>query len=334
MQTKKSLLVILLFSLSCILFSPPTLAVEQTLDSIAAVVNNNIITTSELQQRVTDIKHRLQQRKIKLPSDDILNTQVLQMMINQELENQTAARLNITASTANVNRAIASIAAQQKMTVAQLYQSAAKQGLSKNAFLKEVKQQIITEELLHQVIAPQIKITNQEIDAAMKMVLTQSNGKNEFHLLHILIPVPDSPTPKQVAQAKSKAETIVAALKNGESFKTLAAAQSSGSHMFSGGDLGWKTLTELPTVFANRVTSMEKGNIAGPIKTANGFHIIKLVGTRGISSNISRAKLRQRVRAMILQRKLEEKQQAWIAQLRATAYIKVVYKPEMLPSPL
>ena len=334
MQRKSSLLLILLFSIGSILFSTRALAVQQTLDGIAATVNNNIITTSELQQRVTDIKHRLQQRKIKLPSDDVLSKQVLQLMINQELEKQTAARLNITASTANINRAIASIAAQQKMTVAQLYQSAAKQGLNKNAFLKEVKQQIITEELLHQVIAPQIKITNQEIDAAMKMVLTQSNGKNEFRLLHILIPVPDSPTPTQVAAAKGKAQKIINALKNGESFKTLAASQSSGSHMFNGGDLGWKTLTALPTVFANRVTSMKKGDIAGPIKTANGFHIIKLIGTRGISSNISHTELRQRVRAMIMQRKLEEKQQAWIAQLRATAYIKVVYKPEMLPSPL
>ena len=334
MRTKKSLLVILLFSLSCILFSTPTLAAEQALDSIAATVNNNIITTSELQQRVTDIKKQLQQRKIKLPSDDVLSKQVLQMMINQELQNQTAARLDITASTADVNRAIASIAAQQKMTTTELYQSAAKQGLSKNAFLKEIKQQIITEKLLHQVIAPQIKVTNQEVDAAMKMALDENSGKNEFRLLHILIPVPDSPNPTQVAQAKSKAEKIVNALKNGESFKTLAAAQSGGSNMFNGGDLGWKTLAELPTVFANRVPSMKKGDVAGPIKTANGFHIIKLIGTRGTTANISHAELRQRVRTMIMQRKLEEKQQAWLEQLRATAYIKVVYQPKMLPSPL
>ncbi len=334
MQKKKCLLIILLFSLSCILINTKTFAAEQTLGGIAAIVNNKIITTLELQQRVTDIKHQLQQRKIKLPSADVLSKQVLQLMINQELEKQTAARLNITVSTAEINHAVKSIAAQQKLTVTQLYRSARKQGLNKTAFLQEVKQQIITEKLLRQVLAPEIKVTAQEIDAAMKMVLNQANGKSEFHLLHILIPVPDSPTPAQVAKAQHKAQQIVNELKNGENFKTLAAAQSTGSSMFNGGDFGWKTLTELPTVFADHVSNMKKGDIAGPIKTANGFHIIKLIGVRGTTYNLNRSQLRQRVRAMIMQRKIAEKQQAWIEQLRATAYVKILYQPQMLPTPL
>lgn len=327
------LLVAILLSFSILTLATFSFAAEP-LDGIAATVNNNIITISELNQRVIEVKQQLKQRKIKLPSDNVLSKQVLQMMINQNLEKQTAQRLHITATNADANRAINNIATQQKLTLTQLYQSLSKQGISKQEFIKEIKQQIVTEKLLHQVVATQVNVTTQEIDAGMKMALNQTGGQNEFHLLHILIPVPDSPSPKQIAATKLQAQQLVKKLKSGESFKTLAAAQSRGAHMFNGGDWGWKTLTELPTVFASKVPTMKKGETVGPIKTANGFHIIKLIGTRGQHLNMSKTQLRERVRTMIMQRKLEEKQQAWIEQLRATSYIKILYKPQMLPTPL
>ena len=333
MRKTMHLLVAILLGFSSLTLVTSGFAAEQ-LDGIAATVNNNIITISELNQRVIEVKQQLKQRKIKLPSNNVLSKQVLQMMVNQNLEKQTANRLHITATDADANRAINNIATQQKLTITQLYQSLSKQGISKKEFSKEIKQQIVTEKLLHEVVATQVNVTTQEIDAGMKMALSQTGGQNEFHLLHILIPVPDSPSPKQIAAAKLQAQQLVGELKSGESFKTLAAAQSRGAHMFNGGDWGWKTLTELPTVFANQVPTMKKGETVGPIKTANGFHIIKLIGTRGQHLNMSKTQLRERVRAMIMQRKLAEKQQAWIEQLRATSYIKILYKPKMLPTPL
>lgn len=296
------------------------------LDSIAAIVNDQVITVSALKQRTLAVKSQLQQHKIKLPANNILQRQVLKMMIDESLTKQMVKRLNITASTVDVNQAVHSIAAQQKISIAQLYQSLSKNGISKNQFITELKQQIVNQKLMRAVIDGQVNVSSQEIEAGIKMLQSQTGEKNEFHLLHILIPMQDSPTSIQIATATKKAQQIIKELKQGKDFKTLAAAKSSGSQMFNGGDMGWKTLAALPTVFADRVLTMKKGDVAGPIRTTNGMHIIKLIDLRGKKQNlnIDAAELRTRVGNMILQRKLAEKQQAWLQQLRANAYVKVL----------
>ena len=317
---------ILLLSCICLTFSSNSLAAVP-LDGIAAIVDDQVITSSTLQQHVLTMKHQLQQRNIKLPADRILSKQVLQMMISQSLVEQTAKRLNITASTADVNHALHSIATQQKITITQLYQSLQKHGMSKNAFMTELKKKIITEKLMQEVVGTKLNVSSQEIDAGIKIVQHQAGAKNEFHLLHILIPIKESHTPTQVAATAKKAQQIMKQAKRGENFETLAAAQSSGSQTFKGGDMGWKTLTELPTVFADRVLTMRKGDVVGPIRTANGFHIIKLAEVRGNPLNMDAVQLRTHIRNMILQRKLAEKQQAWLQQLRAAAYVNVLQHP-------
>ena len=324
---------IICLCLLSLILNNKSFAAEQ-LDSIAAIVNNNIITVSQLNQRVMTIKQQLQQQKIKLPPDAVLSKQVLQLMINQSLEQETAKRLNITATDADLKRAADSIAAHQKISITQLYQSLAQRGISKAEFTKEIKRQIITEKLLHNAVVTRINVTPQEIDAAMKGALQQSGRQNEFHLLNILIPLPDSPSPQQLSNAQRKAQQLIRQLKNGEDFKTLAAAQSGGAQVFKGGDLGWKTLTELPTIFASHIPNMKKNDVAGPIRTGNGFYIIKLIGVRGKTLNMNKKALHQQIVNMITQRKLAEAQQAWLAQLRATSYIKILYQPKMLPSPL
>lgn len=304
------------------------------LDGLAAVVNNQTIPISQLNARIAEVKKQLASRKIKVPPQSVLVKQVLQMIINESLEKQTAKRLNIKATTKDVQRAISNIATQQKMTPTQLRASIAKQGFSEAAFLQQIKKEIVLQKLLHQTIASQITVTPQEIDAGVKMAMSQAGKNNQYHLLHILVPLSDSPSPSDIEKAKTKADDVVAELKqNNASFKSLAAAHSQGAQMFNGGDMGWKTLAELPTVFAGRVVTMKKDQIAGPIQTANGFHILKLVGIRGKSLKLNKQQLKQHVAQMIFQRKLQEKQQDWLGQLRASAYIKIFYKPSMLPKP-
>lgn len=321
----------LFLALSC--FTINAFAAITELDDIAAVVNNSVITLSELNARATQVTHELEAQKIKVPPRDVLTNQVLQMLINEALAKQTAQRANITATTQDVQHAIQNVAAQQKMTPAQFRESLKRQGVSETAFLAQIKQQIIMQKLLREMLASQITVTPQEVEAGMKMAESQAGSNNEYHLLHIVIPLPDSPTPAQINAAKAKADGIIISLNTGESFKTLAAAQSSGAQMFNGGDMGWKTLAQLPTVFADKVMDMKSGSVAGPIQTANGFHILKLVAMRGKALNTDQAKLKQQIQQMIFQRKLQEKQQDWISQLRSSAYIKIDYHPTALPTP-
>lgn len=323
----------ILFTVGLLLLSSQLFATLTELDDIAAVVNNSVITLSELETRATQVRHELEAQNIKVPPESVLKNQVLQMLINESLEKQTAERANITASTEDIQHAIQNIAAQQKMTPSQFRHSLQSRGISEATFITQIKQQIIMQKLLREMIASQITVTPQEIEAGVKMAESRAGSNNEYHLLHILIPLPDSPSPAQIDKAKTKAEQIVQALKKGESFKALAAAQSSGSQMFNGGDMGWKSLAQLPTVFADRVVSMKTDSIAGPIQTANGFHILKLIAMRGKPLSVNQQKLKEQIGQMIFQRKLQEKQQDWLSQIRAGAYIKIYYHPDELPTP-
>jgi len=317
---------LLLLGCMCLIISGKGIAAVP-LDSIAAIVNDQVITVSMLKQDLPSIKNQLQQRNINTPADNVLLHQVLQMMINQSLIKQFAQKLNITTSPTDVHRALNRIATQRNLTITQLYQSLSKQGISKNAFITYLKQEIISEKLMQTVIDTPIKVSAQEIDNAIRMLQWHSGARNQFHLLHILIPLQDPPTLTQVTTAAKKAQRIRKQLQQGENFKTLAATQSNRSEKLKGGDMGWKTLAELPTIFANRVLTMKKGDVAGPIRTTNGFHIIKLLEARGKPLKMNITQLRTRVRNEIFQQKLLEKQQALLQQLHATAYIKILYHP-------
>lgn len=304
------------------------------IDGIAAVVNNTVITISQLQARVAQVTQQLEQQKIQAPPKDVLTNQVLQMMINQELEQQVATRMDIKVTTDDVTQMIQMIAQQQNMTSAQLREAIKQQGIPEDQFITQIKQQIINDKLLKATVAPQITVTPQEIQAGMQLAMNQDGGNKQYHLQHIVVPVPDTPTPAQVTAAHNKADEVMKELNQGTDFRTLAAAQSSDQQAFNGGDMGWKTANELPAVFAEAVVKMQVGAVVGPIQTANGFHILKLVAVRDQAVIENSEQLRQKVSQMIFERKLMEKQQEWLEELRAGAYIDVLYTATPLPAPL
>jgi peptidyl-prolyl cis-trans isomerase SurA len=323
---------IFLASLS-LLISTPLFATPQEINSVAAVVGTQVISRSTLEDKIGVVTEQLRQQKIAVPPANTLSGQVLQMLINQSLENQLAKRMQISATDADVQHAIKNIAAGQQLTPIQMRARLKKQGVNEAQFISQIKQQIVIQKLLQQALATQITVTPQEIAAGMKLAQSSEGQNSQYNLLHILVALPDSPTPAQIASAKQKAQNIEQQLQKGASFKSVAAAQSSDAQMFKGGDMGWKTLNELPSVFADALTQLHKGQVSAPIQTANGFHILKLVGIRGNQQQIPPAQLRQRVQEMIFQRKMAEKQQDWLNQLRATSYVKIYYQPKTLPSP-
>jgi len=322
----------------CFLFSSITTAAVTQIDGIAAVVNNTVITISQLQTRVAQVTQQLAQQKIQAPPEDVLTNQVLQMMINQELEQQVATRMDINVTTEDVTQMIQMIAQQQNMTPAQLREAIKQQGIPEEQFIAQIKQQIINDKLLKATVAPQITVTPQEIQTGMQLAMSQDGGNKQYHLQHIVVAVPDTPTPAQVTAARDKADEVIKELNQGTDFRTLAAAQSGDQQAFNGGDMGWKTANELPAVFADAVVKMQPGEVVGPIQTANGFHILKLVAVRDQTTDQSSGEdseqLKQKVTQMIFERKLMEKQQEWLEELRAGAYIDVLYTATPLPAPL
>jgi peptidyl-prolyl cis-trans isomerase SurA len=310
------------------------IAAPVQIDGIAAVVNNTVITISQLQTRVAMVTQQLAQQKIQVPPEDVLSNQVLQMMINQELEQQVATRMDIAVTTEDVTKMIQMIAQQQNMTPTQLREAVKQQGIPEEQFISQLKQQIINDKLLKATVAPQITVTPQEVQTGMQLAMSQDGGNNQYHLQHIVVAVPDTPTPAQVNAARDRADEIIKELNQGTDFRTLAAAQSGDQQAFNGGDMGWKTANELPSIFADQVIKMKPGEVVGPIQTANGFHILKLIAVRDQAASENSEELKQKVTQMIFERKLMDKQQEWLEELRAGAYIDVLYTATPLPAPL
>lgn len=309
--------------LAASLLTSIAIAAPQPIDSIAAVVNNRIVTQSELQYRIALVKKQLASRKVTVPDAKTLQNQVLQLMINESLQQQTAHKLNISVSTTDVQKAVQNIAAQQGKTPQQFQALLKQEGIAETDFIAQIRQQLLTEKLLQATVARNLHVSPQEIEQGMKIALSQAGVNNEYHLLNIVVPLPETPTTQAVDIAKQKAERIATELTTGVDFQTIAAAEG-GQGLISGGDMGWVKLAQLPPQIASAVLKLPKGGISDPIQTADGFHIVKLVDTRGNSEKVDKTQLRERVANLIFQRKLAEKQQQWLEQLRSSAFIKIM----------
>jgi peptidyl-prolyl cis-trans isomerase SurA len=270
-----------LASLVCI---QQAVAAPTPLDGVVAIVNNDIITRSELNQAVAMAEKQLAASNTPAPPMQQLQLQVLNQLIDKKLELQTAERMGITVSEDQLNQAIQSIAAKNNMTVAQLHDAITNEGVNFAEYRKQLKEQLIMHQVLQEAVGSSIKITPQDIKNAESSPALTANNHAQYDIDDILIALPDEPSSADVQRAYSSAQSIMTQLKNGANFKTIAAANSSGDEALRGGDLGWRSLNDLPTVFAEKVISMKPGEIAGPIRTGNGLHIIKLEGVKDESA--------------------------------------------------
>lgn len=266
---------------SKILETPASATTTAPLDGIAAVVNNDVITLSELAKQEDKIKKHITARQIQTPSPLELRAQVLNYLIDRKVELQTAARAGIVVDDETLNAAVESIASKNGLTINELKQTITKDGLSYAEYRDEIRKEMTIERLLQREVGSRIVISKQEVDKYLHSVAYEQQNVREYHLEDILIALPEIPSSKELQAAQKTADDIREKLKNGQSFQELAIAKSNGHEALSGGDLGWRRLEEIPSIFTTTLPSMSAGEVAGPIRTGNGLHLIKLVAIRG-----------------------------------------------------
>lgn len=292
---------------------------EQSLDGIVAVVNDTPITQTELNDAVTVAKKQMESSGTPAPSEAVLQKQILQQLIDRKLQLQLAEQSGIKVTDEQIDSAIHHIAEENKMTKEQLFAQVKNQGLSVADYRKELREEIMIQQVQQHEVGAKINITPQEVNDFMHSKSWQASNNKEYHVEDIVIALPDSPTSQQIQDAKKRAETVLDKINHGTSFRAAAAAESSGNKALQGGDLGWRKLPEIPTAFADHVIHMEANGIAGPIQTPNGFHIIHLVGVRDTEKQ--NAVTHAQIERLIYQRKMEEQLQTWMAKIRSQAYI-------------
>ncbi len=254
------------------------------LDKVVAIVNKQVISKTELDKQETLVRRNLALSKTPIPAKAQLRKQVLQSLINQTLEMQMAEKTGVAISDATTDNAIRNIAKRHQQTLSQFKKDLAKKGIEYPYYHQQIKYQLTLNQLLRQEVATRIYISDEEAENIMNSVAYQQQNHSQYHLEDILMALPDEPSSKEVAAARKKAAQIMAQAKKGKNFQELAVADSSGQEAFKGGDMGWRPLEELPEVFALKVKAMKKGEVAGPIRTPNGYHIIKLIDVKGMAT--------------------------------------------------
>ena len=275
---------------------PARPASEQVLDQIVAVVNGEIITRNELKDRVDNVTRTLSQRGTQLPPPDVLERQVLERMIVEKAEVQLAIENGIRVDDVQLDRAVQRVAESNNLSVQAFRDRVEKEGTSFARFRDELRNQIMMERIRSKEVDDKVQVGEGEIDAFIaEQTGGASAGSPEVDVAQILVRVPEQATPEQIERQRAKAEDIYKQASGGADFGRLAASYSDAPEALQGGDLGFRPLDRLPQLFVDAVTPLSAGQIAKPIKSANGFHILKLIAKRGAGSAAAPSPLAQPV---------------------------------------
>lgn len=265
------------------LLAPPGVAGQpaaptgiQPLDRIVAVVNDDVILQSELNDAVAAVQQQYASQPGQLPPLDVLRKQVLDRLILMRLQVQKADDQGIHVSDADIDQAVNAVAAQNKITPEQLRTEVERTG-SFAQFRKQLADQITVQRLHDSVVHDQVSVTDSEID---NLLNSPTYKAGEVHLEHIQISTPSGADAAAIKASQAKAEQAMAAIKGGMDFKAAAIRYSDAPDALDGGDLGWRRVDELPAAFADTIESMKPGDVSPVLRGPTGFHILKLIGQR------------------------------------------------------
>jgi len=258
----------------------------ELLDRIVAVVENDVILDRELTLEVNHIVTKLRANQVTMPPAFILRKQVLERMIIDKLQQQLAKRSGIQVSDEMLTASVTDIAARNGLTMNEFRQELASQGIDFKSFEENIRHEIIVNQLKAREIGARIKVTDREVTHYLETQGGSRENKVQYHLGHILVSLPEEASPENIQQARKKAEKIIQDLREGADFKQTAIAVSNGGNALKGGDLGWRTLATIPTLFVDKVSKMNEGEIADLIRSPSGFHIIKLLEVKGLDKHV------------------------------------------------
>ncbi|EQA5676988.1 peptidylprolyl isomerase SurA [Cronobacter sakazakii] len=262
-------------------------AAPQVVDKVAAVVNNGVVLESDVDGLMQSVKLNANQAGQQLPDDSTLRHQILERLIMDQIMLQMGQKMGVKISDEQLDQAIANIAKQNNMTLDQMRSRLAYDGLNYNTYRAQIRKEMIISEVRNNEVRRRVTILPQEVETLAEQVGNQNDASTELNLSHILIPLPENPTADQVSEAEAQARSIIDQARNGGDFGKLAITYSADQQALKGGQMGWGRIQELPSVFAQALSTAKKGDVIGPIRSGVGFHIIKVNDLRGQSQTVS-----------------------------------------------
>jgi peptidyl-prolyl cis-trans isomerase SurA len=253
----------------------------ELLDRVVAIVNDGVVLNSDLDAEVAAVTERLKEQKLELPPQNVLRQQVLERLVLQEIQVQRAGKAGVKVSDENVNAALQDVAKRNGMTLTQLPEALARQGVDYPTYREEIRREIMLQTLRQRDVLQHIAVTPREIDQFLDKQSKTPSARDEYNVSHILIAIGQEATQAQLDAAAKKANDVYERAKGGEDFAKLAVAYSNSQTAFDGGALGWRKGSELPTFLTDVVAKLKPGEVSEPLRTPTGYHIIRLNEVRG-----------------------------------------------------
>ncbi|MBR7779771.1 peptidylprolyl isomerase [Undibacterium sp. BYS50W] len=249
-------------------------------NSIIAVVNDEIITRQELDERISVVEKRLKAQGTPLPSREELQKQLLERMILDRAQLQLAKENGMRADDLMLDRTLQRMAEQNKMSLQEMRNQIEREGTPFARFREEMRDDIMMQRIRDREVDSKIIITETEIDNFLAAEASAKAGKQEINLAHILVRIPENASAEQITLRRNRAEEVLEKLRGGADFAKMAVTYSDSAEALKGGEIGWREQERIPQLFLDAVAQVKTGEFSGIIRSANGFHILKLVGKR------------------------------------------------------
>lgn len=257
--------------------SVPNANKDELLDKIVAIVNNEVITETELMRETRNMHRQLTVRNQQLPEENVLRKQVLQHLIDVTLQLQLAKNNNFSIDDSELDVAIATVAKNNRISIETLRNEIQRLNMDWDNYRENFRKEMLISQTQQKAVSQDIVVSNQQVEDYLKTARNSIKYQQSYHIQNIVIPLDEEPSSEELQKALKKSSELLDKLKNGANFTSIALSDSSGDFALEGGDLGERKLAELPEIFAEKVIDMKIGEVKGPIRTGNGLHIIKLV---------------------------------------------------------
>jgi len=260
---------------------PATSARIELLDRIVAVVNKEVITQYDLEERIGRVQRELQRRGTGIIDRSEIEHQVLDRLVMERVQLQFARETGMRVDDLELDRTVNRVAEGNKLSLSEFRQTLERDAIPFDKFREDLRNEILLNRLREREVTSKITVSEGEID---NLMLEQSERKEigtEYNIAHILIRVPEQATPDQVQARRARAEEAVKRLRDGADFAQLAATYSDAGDALQGGLIGWRSTQRLPELFVEAVSSLKPGDVSGVFRSPAGFHVIKLLEMRG-----------------------------------------------------
>jgi peptidyl-prolyl cis-trans isomerase SurA len=251
------------------------------LDRIVAVINDEVVTRVDLNERLQLAVKQLKSQGTAPPPREVLERQLLDRMITDRVQLLYARETGLRVDDTELDRALNRIAQDNRLTLPQLRAAIEKDGIPFAKFREDIRNEIVMGRLREREVDAKIVITESEIDNFLQGQQGRKGASDEYDLSHILVVVPENASPEQVQARRARAEEAHAQLRQGADFRQVAAAYSDAPDALQGGAMGWRQASRLPTLFADALATLRPGQVSELLRSSNGFHIVRLNNQRG-----------------------------------------------------